>query len=460
MDDNVNQAPSEYVTAEEPVSSRIPSKKIISLIVGVIAVIGLIVFILIVLIPRFTSGSSKDVTLEYWGIFEDPAPLEEAANLFHQDHPNVKVTIKMQDIKTLKKYYTRITTRIDNGNGPDIYRYHYSWLPELLQYLQPLDQGLVNSSGLDKNYFPIVEKSLKYNGAYYGIPIHFDTLALFINTELFTNAGITSYPTNWDDLFTVAKQLTVKDAESGKITQSGAALGTFDNIAHASDIVSLLLVQNNASLVNPASTKQKAVDALDFYTLFATGDTKVWDESMENSKVAFKNGKLAMYFGYSWDIFQLLNNNENLKFVVVPVPHLGERDSTIASMWVEGVSSKTKHTKEAMEFLQFLSSKEIMEQLYAKESKIRLFGELYPRSDMAAKLKDKELIYPFVAQGPKAVSTIFASDTYDDALVDELNKYLGDAVRGVLEGSSSDSAVDTLTAGISQKLGQYAGQKK
>lgn len=457
---NINQAPAEYSPNVEN-SSSTSVKKIISLVIGAAVVIAIIALIAVFIVPRIVGGGSKNINLTYWVVFEDSAPLEEAASDFHQKNPNITVTIEKQDIKGLGKYVERLATRISNGTGPDLFRYHESWLPQLYPYLMPLPAEVVNTTGLTKNYFPTVPQDLKYNGAYYGVPINYDSLSLFINTDIFKNAGISSYPATWDDLINVARQLTVKDAD-GKITQSGAALGTYDNIQHASDIISLLMVQNGADLKNlngPAA--KSASDALEFYTNFAKGDTKVWDDNMENSLVAFSEGKVAMYFGYSWDIFQIKAANPNLQFVIVPVPRLSQdRTQTIASYWVEGVSAKTKHPKEAFQFLEFLSDRQTMTKLYAAESKIRIFGELYPRSDMASLLKSNSLVYPFVSQGKNAVSTIFASNTYDDGMVDALNKYMEDAVRSILnDGTSPATAVQTLSSGVSQKLSQNGSSK-
>ncbi len=346
---------------------------------------------------------------------------------------------------------------MDNGTGPDIFRFHNSWITELKSRLLPLPQEIVRELALEKSFYPVVAKDLKSQGAYMGVPIHFDSLSLFINTEIFKNAGIATYPSTWDDLRSTALELTVKD-DAGRITTSGVALGTYDNIAHASDIVSLLLIQNGASLndLNGAS-RQSAFDALDFYTLFAKGESAVWDNTLENSKLAFANGKLAMYFGYSWDIFEITARAPGLGFVVTAVPHLPSRDSTIASYWVEGISSSTKHPKEAYEFIKFLASRSSMEKLYTQQSKTRSFGELYPRSDMASLLRENTLIYPFVEQGGKAVSTMFSSDTHDDAMVDALNVYMGNAIRSINNNGSSQSAIETLSAGVAQVRARYAG---
>ncbi len=392
------------------------------------------------------------------GNLADAQVFKEISDEFTKTHPNIKIKFENQDVKSLGKYYERLTTRINNGTGPDIYRYHNSWITELKPYLLPLPQDVVTDVGLVDKYFPVVDSDLKVDGAYYGVPIQFDSLALFVNVELFKAAGISSYPKNWDELTTIARQLTVKDAE-GKIQTSGAALGTFDNIAHAPDIVSLLLIQNGANIKDLTKTPQNSADALEFYTSFAKGDSKVWDNTLENSKLAFARGKVAMYFGYSWDIFEIKGLNPSLQFATLPVPNVSSKTKALASYWVEGVSSKTQYPEESFEFLKYLASKEVMVKLYEKESKVRLFGSLYPRSDMADLLKSNTLVYPFVEQGKNASSTIFSSNTYDEAMTDSLNSYLGNAIRSMVnDNTSPQSAIETLSQGVTQVLGRYENQ--
>jgi maltose-binding protein MalE len=56
------------------------------------------------------------------------------------------------------------------------------------------------------------------------LPQGIDTLALYINTDIF-NGGI-KIPQTWEEFNMAAKELTVKDADKGKL---GVALGTYDN---------------------------------------------------------------------------------------------------------------------------------------------------------------------------------------------------------------------------------------
>ncbi|MBI2622497.1 MAG: extracellular solute-binding protein, partial [Candidatus Levybacteria bacterium] len=306
----------------------------------------------------------------------------------------------------------------------------YSWVPQLFDVLLPLSSDVISADAFRKQFYPVAQTDLIKNGAIYGIPLEIDTLSLFINTELFQAASLET-PTTWEDFAKSARVLTVKD-ETGRIKTSGAALGTFDNITHAPDIVSLLFVQNGADIKNLLKTDQASSDALSFYASFASGEGNVWDQTLDPSILAFAKGNLAMYFGYSWDVFTIKAINPNLSFQIASVPHLPGRNMTIASYWAEGVSSKSKHQKEALLFMKFLAKKETQQKLFTEISKTRLFGEPYANKELKDLVKDNQFVYPFVSQADGAVSSFFSSDTFDDGLNSQMNAYLGNAVRSIL----------------------------
>lgn len=402
------------------------------------------------LLPLFTGPSNEKVTLVYWGLWEDPQVMQSVINDFQKENPNITVSYQKQDIK---EYRERFTTRSQNGNGPDVFRFHNSWVPQLKSLLLPLPNDVITPDAFQKAYYPVAQADLVKNGAIYGIPLEIDTLALFTNKEIFAASGV-AVPTTWEEFSSTARSLTVKD-EQGAIKTSGAALGTFDNITHASDIVSLLLVQNGTNLIDMNQTTANASDALSYYTSFAKDEGNVWDETLDPSIMLFAKGNLAMYFGYSWDIFAIRAMNPNLVMEIHPVPHLLDRKMSIASYWVEGASTKSKHQKESLLFLKFLARKETEQKLFAQASKTRLFGEPYARKDLAPLLKDNPLVYPFANQGQDAVSTFFVSDTYDNGLNSQMNGYLGNAVRSILGNTSPQTAVETLVQGVTQVLKQY-----
>lgn len=425
------------------------------IIIGLIVVLLIFViftrFLIPILIPIFTSKKTLNATLTYWGVWEDKSTMQRVIADFEKENPNIKVDYIKQD---QNQYRERLITRINNGSGPDIFRFHNTWLPQIYNILLPLPGEVVQKKDFQKWFYKVSAIDLAKNGAIYGIPFGIDTLSLFTNTEIFQAAGA-AIPTTWEDFGKTAKALTVKD-ESGKIKTAGAALGTFDNITHAPDIISLLFLQNGVDLLNLSSTSQNAVDAIVFYTQFAQGEDNVWDSAFDPSLLAFAKGNLAMYFGYSWDIFNIKALNPSLVFEVAPVPVLSNRPLTIASYWAEGISLKSKHQKEAMLFLKYLTRKETEQKLFAEQSKTRAFGEPYARTDLAESLKDNKLIYPFVSQASFASSSFFASDTFDNGLNSQMNNYLGNAIRSVFVNTSPQTAVETLSQGVTQVLGQYA----
>lgn len=448
--------PSSPTPPSTPFHDDAPSLFSFSLLIK--AVIGLVCFALIlflvfgVLLPRFSNKKIEKVQLTYWGLWESDAVMNTIVSDFERENPNITVSYKQEAIKD---YRERLITRIQNGTGPDIFRFHNSWTGMLSSVLSPIPNNIITQDSFGKVFYPVASQDLIRNGALYGIPLEIDTLSLFINTDILKAAGV-PVPETWDSFSSTAKTLTVKD-QSGKIKTAGAALGTFDNIIHAPDIVSLLFVQNGANVKKLASTAQNASDALSYYTAFASGDSAVWDNSLDSSVTGFAKGTVAMILGYSWDIFTIKTINPNLPFEIHPVPHLPGRQTTIASYWAEGVSVKSAHQKEAMLFLQFLAKKETEQKLFTEEAKTRFFGEPYARQDLAPLLKNS-LLYPFVNQAQNAVSTPFSADTFDNGLNTKANNYLGDAIRSVLNNTSPQTAINTLSQGVDQLLGQYNSQ--
>lgn len=434
---------------QEPQSS-VPNRSILKFIIVLIAIAALAFLFIKIVLPGLQKPKETQVTLAYWGLWESPSVMKSAIAEFEKQNPNIKINYAVQDIK---QYRERLATRIKNGTGPDIFSFHNTWWPMLSSDLLPLPKETLTKEDFTKWFYPVAQKDLIKNGAIYGVPIGIDTLSLYVNTTLFEAANLQP-PTNWVDFANDAKRLTVKDANN-KITTSGVALGTVNNIAHAPDIISLLFVQNGVDLYDVSKTSQAASEALTFYTAFAMGDGNVWDSTLDQSMLAFSRGNLAMYFGYSWDFFAIKAINPNLAFAIYPVPHLGSQNMTIASYWANGVSVKSSHQKEALLFLKFLAQKATEEKLFTEESKTRLFGQPYARTDLADSLKTNTYAYPFVLQAKDAVSSFFADSTYDNGLNSKMNAYLGKAVESVLGNTSPQTAIDAFSQGVAQVLKQY-----
>lgn len=427
-----------------------PIFSIFKVVIGIVILFIIGFLIMNIILPRLRLTSSKNANLNYWGLWENSSTMQVLIADFEKENSNIKITYKKQDIK---EYREKLDARIVAGSGPDIFSFHNTWVIQMLGSLAPLPNEVIRKEEFQKEYYNVIQDDLVYKGAIYGVPSGIDTLALFVNEDLFKTAGVL-VPTTWDDFANTARNLTVKD-ENGKIKTAGAAMGTFDNITHSSDIISLLFAQNGVDLKDLSKNIQNASDALNFYSDFAKQEGNVWDETLDPSILLFAKGNLAMYFGYSWDMFTIKALNPELSFKIHAVPYLTNRNITIASYWANGVSLKSKNQKEAFLFLKFLSKKDNAQKLFSESSKTRLFGQPYARVDLKDSLKSNALVYPFVEQAQNANSSYFASDTYDNGLNSQMNSYLGNAVRSILNDTSSQTASETLSQGFNQVLTQY-----
>jgi multiple sugar transport system substrate-binding protein len=330
--------------------------------------------------------------------------------------------------------------------------------------LAPVPQTIYSTSDYEKTFYPTTKHDLKVGNNYVGIPLEIDTLALFINTDMFQAAGLQT-PKTWLDVRTAAKALTVTDKATGQIQTAGAALGTYDNVDGAADIVSLMMLQNNVNFaaINKsvgADGRNLGEDVLAFYTQFST-DQRVWSNDLDPSTLAFAKGRAGMYIGYSWRIFDIKALNPSLKFTIVPVPQVSETTPnklTYASYWAEGVSKKSPYQAQAFTLLKYLSSSAVEQKLFAEDAKVRGIGMPYSRVDLALQGKQNEFISPFLELAPNAQSWYFASNTgdSDSGLVGGLTNYFGSAIRDTSSGKlSPKSALDQLANGIAQKLSDY-----
>lgn len=347
-----------------------------------------------------TNKAMEPVTLRYWRVLDGPDAFEEIIAKYSAIHPYIKVEYRKL---RLDEYENELLNALAEDRGPDIFSIHNTWirkyqtkieaLPPSTTMVYPVEKGsikkeIVNelrtapslSVGQVKDLFvDVVGKDvILEDGKIYGLPLSVDTLAMFYNKDLLNNAGISEAPKYWDGEFLqTVKKLSKQDPKRGLI-QSGLAMGGSENIERYTDILSLLMMQNGAVMINDANkvsfhlvpevsrntAYNPGLEALRFYTDFANPgkESYSWNNELNNSLEMFSSGNLALMFGYSYHAPIIRAAAPKLNFSVANFPQIQGSNSQVsinfANYWVETVSKKSQHINEAWNFLQFISDAE------------------------------------------------------------------------------------------------------
>jgi multiple sugar transport system substrate-binding protein len=442
-----SQVPAQSVAVPSRGSGGGFGKRLVTLLVALLVLVGLVgggyaVFL------KFMGGQS--VTLTYWGLWENDSIIRPLISAYEAKHPNVKITYLAN---SPKQYRQRLQAAIDRGDGPDVFRFHNTWVSLLRNELSLVPKEVMTTSEFTSSFYPVAARDLVGGGNIFGIPLEIDGLGLYYNEDLFAAAGISAPPTTWEELLQMVPKIA--RAEGTGFSVSAIALGTTNNIENFSDILATMFMQNGANLLDLKG--QEAEQVLTFYKKFSDPNDPVytWNDSLDNSMYAFASGRVAMILAPSWRAFDVKTINSKLQFKIAPIPQLPGNSVTWASYWVEGVSKKSAHQKEAWEFVKYLSSKDAETKLYTEASKVRLFGEPYSRTDMASLLTEDPYVGAYIKQATSAKSFPFASRTFDEGINDKMNKYMEDMVNSLSTGQSPQGALQQANAGFKQVLSTY-----
>jgi len=440
------------------------NKKLLFIIGGVVIVVIIVVVILSLVLKKVptentnngNNNKSEQINLVYWGLWEPESVMKPIIDQYEATHPGVNIEYTQ---KSFTQYAENSYTRIVQGTtantpAPDIIKIHNTWLPKYQDYLAPMPSTTMTTQEYKRAFYPTVSEDFTGDdGKIYAMPIGIDGLTLFYNKKLLKEAGYDTPPTDWDTFIEAAKKLTKTDG-NGKITQAGVAMGTSKNIVHSADILNLLLLQNGVDVLPEGEYEtnldsNKATISLDFYVSFYE-EHKVWSPDLRNELDMFYSGKLAMFFAPSWRAFDIATAAPQIEFGMAPVPQIANNENiNYAMYWGEAVSKKSSYQEEAWEFIEYLSEPAQLKTMYQNSSSIRLFGQPYPRVDMAGDMSTNKYVNPVLQMAP----TMDAWKMGDQAYVEESLKT---AINSVAEGAAtSSSALKEAKTRIDTKLAEY-----
>jgi multiple sugar transport system substrate-binding protein len=411
---------------------------------------GVAIVVVLLIFGLIKAPQPQPAHLVIWGIYDEGGVFQELITNYQKQNKHISVEyVKKSPID----YEKELINAFAADKGPDIWLIHNTWLPKHKDKIEPLPTELLSFNVFKQSFVDVVESDLSEDNKIYGLPLYVDTLALYYNKDFLNTAGIPSPPETWDELVEDLNKLIKKD-QWGQIEKAGVALGTAENIDHATDILALLMLQNSTSMVSEdkkSATFNKGIysetgvyypgqDALRFYTDFANPSkrTYTWNRQMPSSVDAFINGKTAMMFNYADTIPTIKEKASYLNFGIAQIPQIKGRtfDIDYPNYWAFTVSKKSKAIGEAWKFILYLTQKDNAKK-YLAEAK-RPTG----RRDLIDWQKDDLELGVFARQSLTARSWY----EVDSAAIETI---LAQAIESVVLGQASvDKAIETAVSQV------------
>ncbi len=304
-------------------------------IFSALAVSGVIIFAFVV----GGQQTEKIGPVEMWGTFDD-APVNAALRQLAEADSRFKNITYVE--KKPETYASELTQALAAGRGPDVF---------IMRQDEAMRDGekaiSIPYEGLPKEQFQntFVEAANPFLTAegVTAVPLLVDPLVMYWNKDILATAGFSQPPKTWDELYDFSTKVTKRD-DTNSIQKSALAFGEFQNVTHAKDVLSLLILQAGGrittyqgdslvpSLSSRTSDAQQSSDAaLRFYTEFAnpTNVYYSWNRAQRESRLAFSGNSLALYFGFASEEPLIRQTNPNLNFAVAGVPQLKAKDTAI-----------------------------------------------------------------------------------------------------------------------------------
>ncbi|MBX3062426.1 MAG: ABC transporter substrate-binding protein [Anaerolineae bacterium] len=297
--------------------------------------------------PVVRAQDPVKLTLTGWASSDsENTLLQQIVDTFNEANKgSIEVTLNQ-----VPDYDTTLAKDLASSNPPDVFYVDSNRLPDLVKagQLLPIGDKLTDA----EDFYPALKDAFTYDGQFYCPPKDFSALALQINTDMFTAAGLEA-PTTWEELAAAAKALTT-DTVAGIVLPTDPARWL------------AFLYQAGGTVADDGFTKMtinspEGLEAMKFYTdLYLNGYAKTpADLGAGWPGEAFGQGKAAMAFEGNWIYPYLTSTFPDLKFQVTELP-AGKEKATLAFTVCYGTAPSSKNPEQALKLIDYLTGAEGM----------------------------------------------------------------------------------------------------
>ena len=309
------------------------------------------------------SGSSAngEVTLRFtwWGGDTRTKLTQQAIDAYQKDHPNVKIKGEFGD---WSGYWDKLATTVAANDAPDIIQMDEKYLREYADRGALLD--LKKAQGLDTSKFESDTLSAgEFDGGLYGLNAGINSFAIVANPAVFKAAGV-ALPDDttwtWDDYTRIAAEISTK--LNGKGWGSGAP-GTNEAALNlwARQHGESLWTKDGKLGVSPGTVTSFYQQVLKLKDAKAIPSAEFISQDINASldQSAMATGKTAMSWVWSNQL-NAMSKAAGTELKLLRVPSVEGKASANGSYYKGSmfwsISSRSKHQKEAAEFVNYLSN--------------------------------------------------------------------------------------------------------
>ncbi len=261
------------------------------------------------------------------------------------------VTVKVEHLPW-PEMQQQLITDISAGTAPDISHMATRWMAGFAKdgALAPIE-GIMSDS-FTNSFVPTFLDLQKQDGHTWGLPIAASARGLFINKDLFAQAGIANAPTTWDEAYAAAKKISALGEGIYGIGMQGHDLDTegywfYSLWTHGGDILGADGQSGFAS--------KEAIAATENYIRFIKGGVTqpgVTASSREDLQNLFAAGKMGMVLSGPWLNKQLSDESPDLAYSISKIP-MESADATYGVTDTISVLETSNNKEAAIKFLEF-----------------------------------------------------------------------------------------------------------
>lgn len=339
---------------------KLSSRQTAILLIGAVVAVGIIVLLMY---ASRAGTKPPTVNLSVWGT-ESEGTFSNILSAYKNLRPNVTVTYTAIDPAS---YQSALLNALASGQGPDVFMIGNRDLPKDIGLLLPASSSVASVTQVRGLFPTAVESDFVSGGQVYALPLYLDTLALIYNRDLFDRAAIVNPPATWDDFQADVTKIRSLD-QTGNIMTAGAAIGgSARTIPQAADILSLLMLQNGASMTSADDSAatfdsfanpNPGLAAFSYYLQFANAGSPyyTWNDSLPGALDLFAAGKDGMIFGYKSTLDALKSKSPFLNAAVAPVPQVAGNSAAYPSYQGFAVSKQTRWPTWAWDFVTYAAT--------------------------------------------------------------------------------------------------------